>query len=605
MTEVDQIFRELDQDLTLSAYGRAARRLQASSSARQPFRAAILSNHTFDIRTPLTVECARRGLELTLFVAAYDQYRQELLAPNASLDQFGPDAVFISLHLENTFPAVSAATCGSIQPLPSPAEWVEDFRTLLGSYRQRSKVPIFIQNFVPLAVDMDGLLGASIGRSLFQWVGEMNSAIARMTSTLESVYPVDVARLASASNLANWRDPRLFYLAKVGVNPKRFPTLAAHVARCFAALRRPAAKCLVLDLDGTVWGGILGDLGPDGVHCAGPDYPGCAYAEFQRAVLALRSRGILLAVASKNDLSLVQEVFQKRADMPLRSEHFSDWEVHWGSKPESLQRIAARLNIGLDSLVFLDDNPAEADLMKMALPVVRTYLLPPRPEDFVSFLARVEDFDQLQLSAEDMRRPELYELRKKQAVLVQSTTDLESFYRSLHTVVTPDPAGEINFGRIVQLLQKTNQFNLTTRRYDKTQLLERLEQGCELWAFRVEDVHGDHGLVAVALLEFDGAECLVDSLLMSCRVIGRTVETAILSFLEDRALARGAERIKGEYLRTARNSPCQNFYHDHDFDCSYQRDNRSEWQKRLKEKRTACPEWIRIEKTTRELCPQN
>jgi FkbH-like protein len=473
--------------------------------------------------------------------------------------------------------------------MPKAAEWVQTFRAVLGSYRERSAVPVFVLDLIPPAHDMDGILG---GGGLFAWTMALNAALREVAAAFPSVFVIDAAKLACSSNLAEWRDARMWMLARVGINPRKFPVLASKIARSFAALTRPAAKCLVLDLDNTLWGGILGDAGADGILCADTDYPSNAYADFQRAVLALRSRGILLAVASKNDRESVDEVFSRRRDMPLRPEHISDWEVHWDPKPESLRRIAERLNIGLDSLVFLDDNPAEVDLVRMALPQVRTYLMPKRPEDYVAFLASLEDFDQLRLSSEDLRRAELYKARKKTAEMAASATDLESFYRSLRTVVTPEPAGPANFERLVQLIQKTNQFNLTTRRHDAPALEQRIEGGSELWGFRASDIHGDHGIIAVALLDFAGAACVVETLLMSCRVIGRTIETAILSFLEQRALARGAGEMRGEYLPTPKNGPARDYYERHGYARTGESDGVPVWVKDLAQSRTECPGWI-------------
>ncbi len=375
------------------------------------------------------------------------------------------------------------------------------------------------------------------------------------------------------------------------------PTLRAAWPRC--GVRRRNAWYSIWTTP--IWGGILGDAGPRGILCAGTDYPAGAYADFQRALLALRSRGILLAVASKNDWALVEEAFRVRDDMPLRPEHIAHWEVHWNPKPESLDRIAGLLNIGVDSLVFLDDNPAEIDLVRMARPAVRAHLMPAHPEEFAGFLSKLEDFDQLRLSDEDMRRAELYQLRKKQAEMAAAATDLESFYRSLKTVLVPERSGEANFDRIVQLIQKTNQFNLTTRRHDRNALVERLGRGSELWGFRASDVHGDHGLIAVALLDFDGGVCSIDTLLMSCRVIGRTLETAVLHFLEGRALARGARAMRGEYLPTAKNGPCREFYPQHGFTLAAEDGRRTEWSKNL-ENRTGCPEWITISGELTEVC---
>jgi FkbH-like protein len=602
MSALDEIFAELDEKPSLSQYGAAERRLRNATGELTPFRLAILANHTFDIATVLAVECARRGLRLILYSAGYDQYRQELLDGAAGMGRFQPDAILISLHIENTEFAVSPSTCGFTQDLPAIGAWVERFAALVLAYRETNPAPILLQNFVPPAADMDGLLSATGRSSVFDLTMELNLALRQMASSMPEVYIIDAAKLAARNNLAEWSDRRLWFLAKVGISPKKFPLLASEVARFCAGLRRPAAKCVVMDLDNTVWGGVLGDAGPEGIQCTDETYPGNAYAAFQRALLALRSRGILLAVASKNDAALVDEVFRKRTDMVLRKEHITDWEVHWEPKPESLKRIAARMNIGLDSLVFLDDNPAEVALVKMALPSVRARQMPSRPEDFVEFLGRLADFDQLRLSAEDMRRPELYELRKKQAEMSQNGTDLESFYRSLKTVLAPQKATASNFDRVVQLIQKTNQFNLTTRRHDKAELMKRIERGSELWAFRARDVHGDHGIIAVALLDFSADSCRIDTLVMSCRVIGRTLETAILHFLEERGRARKSTEMIGEYLPTAKNEPCRDFYQRHYYACTENNDQRTQWSKSLESPRTESPEWIEIEREVTTVC---
>jgi FkbH-like protein len=597
-----EIFAELDERPSLSEYAAAARKLKSISDQLPVFRVAILSNHTFDIGSVLTVECARRRLQAILYSAGYDQYRQELLNPEGGMNQFNPDAVLIALHLENTDLSFSPETCALTQNSSSVEGWIREFRALLSAYRKRSMTPIFVQNFIPPASDMDGLLAASGRGSVFDSVMEINAALRQMASSLQGLFIVDAARIACRNNLAEWSDRRLWFLAKAGINPKKFPLLASEIARCFAALRTPAAKCLIVDLDNTVWGGILGDVGPEGIHCTNEGYPGNAYAAFQRALLALRSRGVLLAVASKNDAALVEEAFRQRADMPLRPEHITDWEVHWGPKSGSLLRIASRLNIGVESIVFLDDNPAEIAFVRMVLPSVRAYQMPARPEDFVGFLANLADFDQLQLSAEDMKRPELYELRKKQTEMALGATDLETFYRSLKTVLTPEKANSSNFDRIVQLVQKTNQFNLTTRRHDKAELMKRLDQDSELWAFRARDVHGDHGIIAVALLDFNAASCQIDTLVMSCRVIGRTLETAILHFLEERALLRRSTQTSGEYLPTSKNGPCKDFYERHAYVCMDRDDQRTRWNKNLDTNLTRCPEWIEIEKEVTPIC---
>jgi predicted enzyme involved in methoxymalonyl-ACP biosynthesis len=264
MDALGNVFTELDKNPSLSAYAAAATKVRELSSPLPELRVAILSNHTFEIETALEVECARRGFKAVFYLAGYDQYRQELLTPGAGLDQFQPEAVLISLDLESAFPGISASTCalGGLPPIP---ECIDGIRALLTAWRARSAAPAFLHDFIPPASFGGGLLDGAV----FDWVMELNAALRRMASGMDGVFVPAAARTACVSGLAGWRDQRFWYLARVGINPKKFPILAAHLARCLAALRRPAAKCVVFDLDNTVWGGILGDAGPRGILCAG------------------------------------------------------------------------------------------------------------------------------------------------------------------------------------------------------------------------------------------------------------------------------------------------------------------------------------------------
>ena len=514
-------------------------------------------------------------------MSGYDQYRQELLDPASQLDAFGPDAVLLALDLSTALPDMQ------IEP------WLEGLRVLLESYRQRSAAPVFLCTFAPPALHMDGLLSPAGGQSVAETVMALNSGLRRVAAGLPQVLIVDIAELSLANGLRDWQDTRMWLLARSGISPKKYPAVAARIARHLRALRTPAAKCLVLDLDNTVWGGIVGEAGAGGIHCTGESYPGNAFASFQQGVLALRRRGILLAVASKNDRANVDEAFATRA-MPLRPEHITEWEVHWEPKSISLQRIAARMNIGLDSLVFLDDNPAEVEQVRQALPMVRAYRMPPRPEEYAAFLASLEDFDQLSISSEDSRRAEMYELRRKSQAMAESAVDMDSFLRSLGTVVTIEPSGPANFERIVQLIHKTNQFNLTTRRHDAAQLRERIANGSELWGYRARDVHGDHGLIAVALLDVDGSRGVVDTFLMSCRVIGRSIETAVLHHLEQRAIARGCQTMEGEWIATPKSGMCRDFYRRHGYEAVDENEAGAVWRKPL-DSPLARPEWVALE----------
>lgn len=581
---IEEILETLDAAPSTSAYAAAARQLKQAAADLPEFRLALLGNHTLDIGAPLAVECARRGLRLELYVSGFDQYRQELLGPSSPMAAFAPDAACLSLDVLSTFP-------GWVGGDADVSSWVDGLEALLSSFRSRSPVPILLATFVPPPLSALGLAPGPEGSTL-ERVSWLNRELRRLAGRLSATGIVDLAEVAARDGLDGWRDERLWLLARAGIAPKKFGLVAARIARHLLALRRPPAKCLVLDLDNTVWGGIVGEAGAGGIHCTGESYPGNAYAAFQRTAIALRARGILLAVASKNDRAAVDEAFALR-EMPLRPEHITEWEVHWEPKSISLQRIAARLNLGVDSLVFLDDNPAEVEQVRQALPAVRAYRMPSRAEEYAAFLASLEDFDQNSVSGDDLRRAEMYEVRRKGQAAVETAADMESFLRSLETCVTVEPAGDANFDRIVQLIQKTNQFNLTTRRHDAQALRAAIDAGGELWAFRASDIHGDHGLIAVALLEFSGETARIDTFLMSCRVIGRTIETAALHHLHQRAAERGARTIEGEWVETAKSGPCKNFYPNHGYTSRTANAEGAHWTREAVPP-VPLPEWITL-----------
>jgi FkbH-like protein len=370
--------------------------------------------------------------------------------------------------------------------------------------------------------------------------------------------------------------------------------LARVYLRYLRALGGFSRKCIVVDLDNTLWGGLVGEEGPRGV-ALGAEYPGNAYVAFQRALLALRDRGVLLAIASKNNAADAEQAFAENPAMAVKLSDFSAREIHWEPKSVSVARIAASLNIGLRHMVFVDDNPAECAEVERAHPSVTTIVLPRQPERFIDALLGEGLFDSLSFSAEDTRRAALYEQRDAAERLRTEAGSLEDYFKSLDMRVHLEPVAAHNVARAAQMTQKTTQFNSTTRRYTEADLNARAKSGA--WAMltmRVVDVFGDNGVVGLLLAERKGAVCEIDTLLMSCRVINRGAETCMLHWLAERAKAEGATAVEGWIFPTDRNVPVREVYASHGFAPVETTEAGTRWRLELGGQRVPAPHWVKI-----------
>ena len=432
--------------------------------------------------------------------------------------------------------------------------------------RSKHRASILVSNWIPDARHSLNLFDASDPDGFGHLVAEANRQLARDLAEISDAHVFDYAGVVAGSGSLGWTDRRLWYMARSGSSSENLVPLARGLARAVRALLRPAAKCLVLDLDNTLWGGVLGDDGSAGVKL-GDDYPGNVFKDFQAALLGLRRRGFLLAIASKNDEQTVFDMLDTHPEMLLRREHFAAICANWGAKPDSLRKIAQQLNIGLDSLVFLDDNPVERAAVRAELPMVHVVELPAEPLGYLAALGEVALLDQARLSAEDRTRAEMYRNETLRQQVAEQAGNVEDFLRDLDMLAQVGQAGPNTLERIHQLIQKTNQFNLTTRRHnlDDLRRLAESPDAAVAW-LRLADRYGDLGLVCVGIIERLDDECwVIDTLLMSCRVMGRHVEDAFLSYLAELARAGGARRLRGVFRPTAKNTPVQTFYPDHGF----------------------------------------
>ena len=363
------------------------------------------------------------------------------------------------------------------------------------------------------------------------------------------------------TRLAEWHDPTLWNMAKLPFAPACAPIYADRLCTLLAASKGKSRRCLILDLDNTVWGGVIGDDGVKGILIGQGDATGEAHLAVQQAALALRSRGVVLAVSSKNTDEVARGPFREHPDMLLREEHIAVFQANWNDKATNIRAIAQELSLGLDAMVFLDDNPVERELVRRNLPQVAVPELPEDPALYARTLLLAGYFEAVAFSSEDRQRADFYQGNARRAELQKSAVDMGAYLASLAMVMTVQPFDEIGRARITQLINKSNQFNLTTRRYTEAEVeaVAALPDALTLQV-RLVDSFGDNGMISVLICRRTGSAWDIDTWLMSCRVLGRQVERALLQEVLAAARAAGIAQLRGRYVPTDRNALVKDHY---------------------------------------------
>jgi FkbH-like protein len=394
----------------------------------------------------------------------------------------------------------------------------------------------------------------------------LTTVFVEMAGRIKGVRLFDLDALQREAGLAKSFDVRPWYLYRQPYPDSFLETIGGQLARIIVALRRAPKKCILLDCDNTLWGGIVGEDGIGGIQ-VGEDFPGTPFRDLQRLLLHFRQRGIFLAITSKNNEADVRDVFDKHPGMLLKPEHISAWQVNWQPKAENAPLIAKALNIGLDSLVFIDDNPMEIEYMRTAHPQIECILLPEETADIFATVSRVAFFDQLDITDEDRARTDMM-LAEQERESLGSTLTKEEFQRELGLRVEIFTAKDDDLDRATQLINKTNQFNLTTirRSFAEVRTLAKAKDHT-IFGIHVSDKFGTYGLTGVMICAIspDGKTWTLDTLLLSCRVLGRGVETALLVLLAAEAGSLGAETLNASFIPTKKNAPAATFLPDHGF----------------------------------------
>ena len=555
------------------------RRLEdaAAKHATLTLRVAVVGSYTTaQFAAMLRLAALRERIWLELYEAPFDSYEQELLSPDSGTFKSKPEVVVLAVH-EGALRLPRDSTTPDADVEAETARWTglwERAQTVAGA-------GVVQHNFATRPEVPEGHLATRLAGSRRAMTLALNARIGEAAGDRVSI--VDCERLSATLGKERWFDDRYWHLSRQATSLAAVPLLAAHTAAVIAARVGRSRRCLVLDLDNTLWGGIVGEDGVEGIELGGGPV-GEAFVAFQEYVLALKAAGVVLAVASRNDDAAARAPFESHPDMRLSLDDFALFLANWDDKAANVSRIAQELDLALDALVFVDDDAANCARVREALPAVDVIALPADPAEYVTALARYPRFELASRTAEDQSRTELYAARAKAAELRASAETLDDYLAGLAMEAEIAPFDELHMPRIAQLVAKTNQFNLTTRRHSAERLQAfAADPACEHFYLRLRDRFGDHGLVGVLVAEQQGDAMEIDTWLISCRVVGRTVERTMFERLCRAAAERGCSVVRGSYIATERNGLVEDLYEQLGASLLKREGNDSSWEYDLNE----------------------
>lgn len=533
------------------------------------------------------------GADPIIYESDFGTFRQEVIDPTSGLYEFKPNFLIIATGYRDLAFTPVLGTTVEERDIAVEKE-VDAMLGLWNTAYERLGCQVIQNNYEfpavrPLANhdhrDTSGLGG---------YIARVNLALQDKALPFVTIH--DVAHMAASTGGKRWGDPRFFHVGKLPCPPENLFDYAHSLASIVAAHLGLSKKCLVLDLDNTLWGGVIGDDGMQGIKIGQGDPEGEAFTAFQNYALQLKERGVILAVCSKNEEHNAREPFESHPDMVLRMNDISCFIANWTDKATNIREIARQLNIGINSLVFVDDNPAERSIVRRNVPEVSVIELPTDPSEYVQAVDQERHFQVVSLGQEDLARTEMYRSNAARASMQSSITNMDEFLESLQMAATVCPISDATLERSVQLINKSNQFNLTTRRYATAEIMAK--RANSQWVdvtVSLVDCFGDNGLISVLLAEQCKEVLRIDTWLMSCRVLKRGVENMLLNQVVKEAKHRGLKRIVGEYIPSAKNGLVKDHYLNLGFEqVSSDDDGGSSWELAVTNDLADQPHFIKI-----------
>jgi len=522
-------------------------------------RVAILGGSTTsNIKLILELFLLDNGIKPSFYESEYNQYYQDAVFDNKELEEFAPDVIYVCTSNRNitNYPLIQddAETINGLLETE-----VERFRTIWESLSRRYNCPIIQNNFEMPFYRLMGNKDASDIHGKVNFITRLNLEFYNYAQTHENFYICDINYISADYGLANWADPFYYHMYKYAMNVNAIPYLAFNVANIIKSMFGKNKKGFVLDLDNTMWGGVIGDDGVDNIVLGPEESEGQVYSEFQRYIKEHMQLGVILNINSKNDEENALAGLN-HPDSEVSRDDFIVVKANWNPKDRNYREIASELNLLPESLVFIDDNPAERHIVTEQLKGV---VAPEIGEvhNYIHNIDRGGYFEVTALSADDSKRNEMYKENVKRAQLEASFTDYKEYLQSLEMQGVIKGFESVYMARIAQLTNKSNQFNLTTRRYTQAEIEELSinEEYITLYG-KLIDKFGDNGVVSVVIGHVVGTECHIDLWIMSCRVLKRDMEFAMMDSLVAKCLEKGVKKIHGYYYPTAKNNMVREFY---------------------------------------------
>jgi len=561
----------------------------------KPVKISILRSFSVEPVIPVLQAAARlKGIDPDIAVSDFNTVAQDILTPDSIAYRAGTDAVIIARLTRDVAPELWHGEMVDVQAVIDRV--VADYENLIGQFRAHSDAYLIVHGLEAPVFAADGIAGKNSGHVTHA----INQALHDMAENFKGVYILDYDGLVARHGRMNWSDEVRWHTMRLPLAMENLVHLAHEWLRFVVPVSGKIAKALVVDLDNTLWGGIVGEDGKDGLRLDG-DYPGAAFQDIQRALKTLINRGIALAICSKNNLDDAIDVIENHPGMILKKDDFAVLRINWQDKATNIKDIADELNIATDAVAFLDDNPAERLQVRQTLPEVNVIELGDDPFTYAKVVMSEPGFERLALTGDDRARVQYYRQNSQRRALQNAASSIEDFYRSLEMTLMVEEAGPHLVTRLAQMTQKTNQFNMTTRRYSEQQIENFLKNpDASVFAVSAWDRFGENGVIGLMIVNITKGVADIDSFLMSCRVIGRTLETAFLATVSEILRDQGVKKITGCYIPTDKNKPAKNVYKDHGFDEIDENDGIVRGQLDLTKPVTPSPEWITVIKNEKD-----
>ena len=540
-----------------------------SEKHNKKIRVAFIGSSTLNgFEETIQVQCNEEKINCITYNSPYNQFNQEILNENSNLYKFKPDIIFLLIDnrtiLENLF--YFSNIDSKIEYKKFLEEKFNQLSNLINIITKKTKSKIIIMNFVIPTYSSLGIFESKIEYGVQEIILDLNKKLKEFSRNKDSCYIYDFNSFVTKFGEKNILDYKKMNYGDIQIDFNLIPYLIYEFLGYVKPILGLNKKCIVLDLDNTLWGNIVGEDGFEGIKI-GPYPEGRSFIEFQKVIKSLSENGIILAINSKNNQKDAMKVINEHPYMVLRKNDFSCIKINWNDKISNMKEIAKELNIGLDSIVFFDDDPVNRELIKMSIPEINTIELPKDPSNYAQILRSLNDFNVLKITQDDTKRRIMYEQEQNRQKLESSTENLNEYLKKLNIKIKIKLDDKFSIARISQLILKTNQFNLTTKRYQEEEIKQFVDdQTIIVGCAEVEDKFGESGITNVFIIKKNSKEWVIDTFLLSCRIMGRGIEEAILGKILEIAKDKGIERIKANFILTEKNQPTKNFLKNYGFE---------------------------------------